>query len=172
MKIKRGGVHRINRQNAVGTSVRCGSGINSAIANDNDRQMFLTGIIVQLDLGTGGCQLVNAGHPQAIMIDGDDVRPEGMPTGPLVGVMTAPRWDVRCSQWKPGSTMVLYTDRITEARAADGDLLDTSGLVAALASGSPRDVCAQAIATAEAFQDGPLADDLTVLALRWRGPST
>ena len=143
--------------------------VNAVLADHNERQMFLTGIVVQLQLATGRYRLVNGGHPQALIVRPDVTAPEGMPTGPLLGVMSDAHWEIRSGTLDAGAAIVLYTDGITEACNARGMLLGTDALAAALTTGTAEQLCARAVATAKGFQDGPLSDDLTVVALRWVG---
>jgi len=142
---------------------------DSAIAENNERQMFITAIVLQLDLATGAFRLINAGHPEALLVDADGVRREGLPTGPLLGVIPDAHWDIRDGQLEPGEAIVLYTDGITEAMNAEGDLLGTGGLEPALHMDTARALCGQAVSKAEAFQSGDQVDDLTVVSLRWLG---
>jgi hypothetical protein len=51
----------------------------------------------------------------------------------------------------------------------DGDLLGTNGIAQAVHAADARTLCSQTVAVAKAFQDGPIRDDLTVLAVRWLG---
>ena len=144
---------------------------DAAIAENNERQMFITAIVLQFNVSTGAFQLINAGHPEALLVQADSVQREGMPTGPLLGVIPNSSWDIRSGQLHPGEAIVLYTDGITEAMNAHGELLDTAGLEAALHTGTAHDLCTQALIRAETFQSGDQVDDLTVVALRWLGPA-
>ena len=144
---------------------------DAAIAENNERQMFITAIVLQLNICTGAFQLINAGHPEALLVQGNTIGREGLPTGPLLGVIPDPCWDIRSGQLHPDEAIVLYTDGITEAMNAHGDLLDTAGLEAALHTGTAHDLCTQALIRAETFQSGDQVDDLTVVALRWLGPA-
>jgi sigma-B regulation protein RsbU (phosphoserine phosphatase) len=142
-----------------------------AIAENNDRQMFVTATLIELNLMTGAYTLINAGHPEALRVTADGASAEGRPTGPLLGVVPNAAWATRSGQLSRGEAVVLYTDGITEAMNADDQLLETAGLQAALHFDSARQLCGQAMSVAEAFQDGDLVDDLTVVALCWLGPS-
>jgi sigma-B regulation protein RsbU (phosphoserine phosphatase) len=143
--------------------------VNTTIGDHNSRQMFLTAVVIQLDLTTGEYQLVNAGHPSVLVVHADSTSIEGMPTGPLLGVMEDAQWEVRTGALHAGEALVLYTDGVSEAMSANGDLLGTEKIAEALHASDARDLCAQTVAVAEAFQDGPIRDDLTVLAVRWLG---
>jgi sigma-B regulation protein RsbU (phosphoserine phosphatase) len=143
--------------------------LNQAVAADNSRQMFVTAVMVQLDLQSGAYRLINGGHPQVIKVSQRRVEPEGMPTGPLLGVMDDAQWTIRDGVLGPGDALVLYTDGITEAMNDAGDLLGTTGLMAKLNVASAQSLCTQAVDAATSFQEGPINDDLTVLCVKWGG---
>lgn len=146
--------------------------VNITVGDHNSRQMFLTAVVVQLDLTTGAYQLVNAGHPSVLVVHADTTSIEGMPTGPLLGVMEDAQWEVRAGALQAGEALVLYTDGVSEAMSANGELLGTEQIAESLHASDARALCAQTVAVAEAFQDGPIRDDLTVLAVRWLGESS
>ncbi len=146
--------------------------VNTTIADHNSRQMFLTAIVVQLDLANGTYRLVNAGHPSALHVHAGGTDIEGMPTGPLLGVMEDAQWEVRQGTLLSGEGLVLYTDGVSEAMTADGDLLGTDRIAQAVHAADSRTMCSQTVVVAEAFQDGPIRDDLTVLAVRWLGQTS
>ena len=143
--------------------------LNRAVAVDNKGQMFVTAVMVQVDLQTGAYRLINAGHPQAIKVGQGFAEPEGMPTGPLLGVIEDAKWSIRDGVLKAGDALVLYTDGITEAMNRERDLLGTTGLTAKLHTGESQSLCTQAVDAATSFQDGMVNDDLTVLCVRWLG---
>jgi serine phosphatase RsbU (regulator of sigma subunit) len=73
---------------------------------------------------------------------------------------------------EPGDTLLLYTDGITEARSADGELfgLDrlTEFIVGNLARrASPAEVMRRLIHTIVSYENGELRDDATAALLQW-----
>ena len=114
-------------------------------------------------------QLSIAGHPRPLLR-----RPEGWEevgvVGRPLGVGDDARFESVALTLPPGSSLVLYTDGVTEARDATGEQLGEEGLVRLLAQpGSDAASCiAGTIATAvEARTAGSPyeADDLAVLAI-------
>lgn len=140
---------------------------DSAIAENNPRQMFITAIMLQVDLGTGEYRLVNAGHPPAVLVSDGAVDIEGLPTGPLLGVMPDAEWDIRTGKLGAGGAMLLYTDGITESMNDAGELLGIAGLRSGLGGEDARALCERTVALATEFHSGEPSDDLTVLALKW-----
>lgn len=144
---------------------------NEALCDDNDRQLFVTGIIIRFALTTGCYELVSAGHLPAFL-GGDDavVRPEGDSTGPLLGVIPGADWESRTGVLPRGGWIALYTDGITEARNQAGDeMFGEERLAAGLAtkaSESAESLCIYGIALAETWHGGRVDDDLSMMVLR------
>jgi sigma-B regulation protein RsbU (phosphoserine phosphatase) len=71
----------------------------------------------------------------------------------------------------PGDTLVLYTDGLTDARAADGAMFGEDRLratIADAANGTVESFVTTVIGTIHRFAAGaPPEDDLTLLALRY-----
>lgn len=143
---------------------------NEALCNDNERQLFVTGIIVRVHLPTWSYQLVSAGHLPALIGDGaGEVVSEGSSTGPLLGVIPGAEWDVRTGILEPGHWLALYTDGITEAMDAAGEEFGTNRLAEALAElgdAESETLAAQSIKAANDWHGGSVDDDLTTLVLR------
>jgi len=147
---------------------------NESLCSNNDRQLFVTGVIVRLDLQSGAYRLVSAGHLPALLGDGDgEVWEEGDSTGPLLGVVQGGQWVERRGRLTPGGWLGLYTDGITEARNPQGEMFEGSRLAAGLAElpGETAEVlCEQSISAAERWHGGRVDDDLSMMVLRWVGP--
>ena len=74
---------------------------------------------------------------------------------------------------EPGDTLLLYTDGITEARSADGELFGLDRLSAfigeAMRLGFPApEVMRRLIHTIVSYENGELRDDATAALLQWR----
>jgi serine phosphatase RsbU (regulator of sigma subunit) len=123
--------------------------------------------LLTMDPATGDVCLANAGHPAPVIIhDGKVEQVAGH--GPLLGLRSPESVDLRL-RLPAGATMVLYTDGLVERR---GEVIDQGiGRLLSAAANPDRDL--------EAFCDrlvglvGPEepADDIAVVALRWRGPT-
>ncbi|WP_367129363.1 PP2C family protein-serine/threonine phosphatase [Saccharothrix sp. HUAS TT1] len=79
--------------------------------------------------------LAGGGHPPplALRADGES---HFLPTpgGQLVGILPHARFAVATTRLDPGDVIVLYSDGLTEARRADGTLLEEEGLAEAAAA--------------------------------------
>jgi sigma-B regulation protein RsbU (phosphoserine phosphatase) len=112
----------------------------------------------------------SAGHPPAILLhsSGSSTR-LGQP-GLLIGVDVDATYDVCTHELAPGSRLYLYSDGVTEASLADGQLVGIDGLERLLlsidAAGGPRveQVHQRIASTAE---NGSLDDDFSLLELEF-----
>jgi len=142
---------------------------NAALCRSNERQLFVTGVVIRYDLQSGAWELVSAGHLPAIVNHGGQIVEEGPSTGPLLGVVPDARYSSRAGQLDPGDWIGLYTDGITEARSADGEMLGTDGLIGGLPverGVSAEDLCHGGIGLAETWHGGSVNDDLSMLVIR------
>lgn len=94
--------------------------INNAVSNGNDSGMFVTMFAGCLDLDTGELQYCNAGHNNIIVKE-----PEGnaffldQKPNLAIGVFEDFTYQKQQISLKKGSQLILYTDGVTEAEAAD-----------------------------------------------------
>ncbi|HXH78455.1 PP2C family protein-serine/threonine phosphatase [Nocardioides sp.] len=134
---------------------------------------FATGILADLDLRTGSLEYLAGGHPAPLLLrDGKVVTAlEGgrrLPFGLGDGTRTVGRASLEPEDW-----LVLYTDGVTEARAAGtGDLFGEERLIdflerEAMAQHSPTETVRRLIHAVLDHQADVLQDDATVLLARW-----
>ncbi len=151
--------------------------MNQELARDNEKSMFVTAFAGCLDLANGHVEFVNAGHmpPVRLGADGEVEILEAAPGLPL-GAMGSYSYVPQHLTLRPGDALFLYTDGITEAENEAREqfsvprLLDTLREVVAAPS---VDVVAAVIAAVRAHAgETPPSDDLTALALRFRGPGS
>jgi sigma-B regulation protein RsbU (phosphoserine phosphatase) len=95
--------------------------------------------------------------------------------GPALGLLEDAAFPAIGLALRPGDALVLYTDGVTEAEAAQGGFFSAARLVDLLSGG--RSLSAAAIAervlgAVRTFAgEAPQSDDITVLALRYRPPA-
>lgn len=137
---------------------------------------FVTALLAELDVPTGVYRRVSAGHPAELLLRGDRVRP-ALPTPntlPLgLGHLLPRPPQVVEEHLEPGDTLVFYTDGITEARDAAGELfgVDRLGefLMETLRAGmSAPETMRRLIHTIVSYEEGELRDDATAAMLQWR----
>jgi PAS domain S-box-containing protein len=137
---------------------------------------FCTIACVHLDVTRTPIRLTVAcgGHPLPLLLRADGrVEPVGTP-GTLLGLVERIELEDRSADLRPGDTLVLYTDGLTEARAPI-DVWNPEELERAVASLRGRDPQAVAdglLAMAEPESAHPpfaLRDDIAIVALRAAG---
>ena len=149
--------------------------IDDVICGTFPRSDFVTGVIAEVDVGSGRLRYVNAGHPPPLLLregrvvkelDGGRRVPFGLDTGGLT---------VAEEILQPGDWLALYTDGITEARDASGAWFGerrlTEFLTRAIAAGQPPAETVRRLTSAVLkHQGGLLQDDASVLLARWTRP--
>lgn len=136
--------------------------------------MFVTAFYGEIDVRTGEVTFCSAGHNPALL-----VRPDGS-----ASFLTAPKglslcllddFEFRAASvvLEPGDTLLLYTDGVTEAfNTAREEFSDErlSDVAASTPGSSPPALLQRILADVRTFADGaPQSDDITMLALRYRG---
>ncbi len=151
---------------------------NAEVSRDNPGNLFVTAFAAILDLHTGELRYCNAGHDNPYRLHPSTALPLRIEDGdgpPLCAVPDYAFVGARCSL-RPGETLCLITDGVTEAQTAAGELYGHQRLQRQLHSAQHQNpnvrVLVQAlVADVLAFAgDAEPADDLTILALRWHGP--
>lgn len=159
--------------------LRAGDGLAAALdalglelSRDNAQAMFVTMLVGLIDTRTGHVELVNAGHENPLLVRADGlVDALAMEGGPPLCVVDNYPYPVEPLTLAEGEGLVVVTDGVTEAMAADGALFERARLLDALA-GLGADWRADGITAAlvrgvRAFEAGTEpSDDLTALALR------
>jgi adenylate cyclase len=152
---------------------------NADVSRDNAQQLFVTVFAGVLDLDSGALDYCNAGHDNpyrlragstslARLTDGD---------GPPLCAMDAFAYRSASVRLQAGELLCLMTDGVTEAQNGAGELYGQARLQQVLHAQQAAGASAHAMV--EALNDEVLtfgagadpADDLTILALRWHGPS-
>jgi sigma-B regulation protein RsbU (phosphoserine phosphatase) len=147
------------------------SRVSEALARQNPRDMFVTLFCAVLDPATGLVSCANAGHPSPVLM-----RPGSSPTFPveptagLAGIMPGMEVGTRLIELRPGDTLVLYTDGVTEAHNAGDELFEEDRLLAHLAA-QPGHTAAETVsglveAIGRFAGEREPADDLAIIAIR------
>ncbi|MER6351503.1 PP2C family protein-serine/threonine phosphatase [Streptomyces sp. NPDC001634] len=139
---------------------------------------FCTGVLCRLDAEAGVLRRVNCGHPPPLLIRAERVLAGALDTPPqppigLAGALAPAARQVHETTLEPGDCVLLYTDGVVEARAADGAEfgLDrfTDFIIRSNAAGQrPAEVLRLLIHAILDYQRNQLRDDVTILLFEWR----
>ena len=149
---------------------------NGFLCEQSIGSMFVTLFYGLLDLKTGRLDYANAGHlPPVLLHSGSTDGPRTVcpATGTVLGVLPEQTWEAGTLVLKPGDTLMLYTDGVTEAMTPDGTMLEESGLMDIIRSHAdlPVDQLGRTVVEAvDAYQAGEQGDDVTVLLIQQKGP--
>jgi hypothetical protein len=160
-----------------------------AISRQFGADRFVTALLCDLNLTTGQLTWIPCGHPPPLLIRGRQMIKElarkpqlplglaglgettgnGKYSGDPYGETAAP---VYAEQLQPGDRVLLYTDGVTDARAADGTAFGVEGLSDFIirhtnaGTRAPETLRRLNRAIIE-YQHGRLADDSTIVLLEW-----
>ncbi len=91
--------------------------LNRALLENTPANRFATLFYGEIDARQHVLEYVSGGHNPALLLAPDQEVRELRPTGPLVGLMSEASYTSRRVDLRPGSTLLLYTDGITELMA-------------------------------------------------------
>lgn len=154
----------------------CLARANDVLHATNPMDLFVTVFYGILDPATGSFLYANGGHNPPLLWrrDQDEPTPLAGTGGLVLGMLEGIPYAERAVALGPGDLLLLYTDGLTEALNAQGEEFSEARLIRAVATAGdddPEAIIARITAQLRAFTgDGPLADDLTCLALRYDGP--
>jgi len=148
--------------------------VNSLLCPDNDSAMFTTVFYGILDTRTGEVTYSNAGHHLPYLLRGTKEIESVPGTGGMaIGVMEDARFDTKTLLLKPGDRLFLYTDGITEAMDGGQRMFSAGRLKEFLEQTnecSPAELIPGVVSAVRHYTGGvPQSDDITALALRYRG---
>ena len=148
--------------------------VNRDLSLENPSFMFVTLFVGILNIHTGELEFCNGGHtPPYIIRASETIEAMELTDGLALGI----EWDFSYRSkktWlKPGDTVFLYTDGVTEAMNQKKELFTPKRLEQGLSGLRDRPLDQMAAGIMErikAFSQGePQADDITMLILRFHG---
>lgn len=147
---------------------------NAEVSRENPEAMFVTAFAGLLELNTGRLVYCNAGHEPPLLLREreEPLRLVGS-GGPPLCVLDDYPYESAEQQLAPGHTLCMVTDGVTEAMNAKSELYG-AGRLSTLLTGLPGFdpvLVVNEIETsvAEFTRGAEPSDDLTILALQWRG---
>ena len=145
------------------------SAINAAISETNDANMFVTFFTGILDLRNGHITYCNAGHNPPIILSPDGTVTKLSPEPNLpIGFFHDFAYSDGDFQLPAGSTLVLYTDGLTEAENTSRELYGEERLLlfADKTKGTSSEIVESLMGEVLAFESGcPQSDDITIIAI-------
>lgn len=151
--------------------------VNNIISSQNEHAMFVTILCAILDTETGELKIGNAGHNHPLICKGNgngyefvDL-PESIVLGPLEDV----RFFSATVTLNQDDIIFLYTDGVTEAMNPQAELFSDERLrmtLSALKGGNITDIVRGVRDDVKNYaQEAPQSDDITMLALQYKGVS-
>ena len=148
------------------------SSVNNSLCENNESNMFTTVFIAILNTETGELEYISGGH-NPILIGNQSKGYDYLEKtqGILMGVMPDFLFTVGKRMMKPGETLVLYTDGVTEAENTAQELFGDEPfqkLLGTLPAEEPEKLIASVRQIlAEHAGKAPQSDDITLLALHY-----
>lgn len=148
--------------------------MNRELCRSNESNMFITFFVGCLDLYTGELTFANAGHDKPFVLSGGEVRQLDTRANLPLGVFPDTAFAEQSCVLAPGTTLVLYTDGLTEAKNTGREQFGLSGVQRLLEESqardglSPRELASSLSEAAHRFAGAaPQSDDLTMLVVRF-----
>lgn len=151
--------------------------LNRELARDNERQVFVTAFSGRLSLADGVLEFANAGHNRPLLVARDgSVRVLDVDSGgPALGVIDDATYTTARLVLAPQTTLLVYTDGVTDARDASGAAFTDARLEAHVKGRggvAVGDHVRSLVGAVTSFAGvTPQEDDITVLAIQYRGPA-
>ena len=147
---------------------------NEKLIESNDMELFVTAWLALIDLDTGECTVVNAGHEHpACRKKGSIYELLRYRHSPALATLEGFTFSERSFRLEPGDSLFVYTDGVTEATNRDRKLFGEDRLIMALnknKDAAPEELLSSVKGAIKEFVDGaPQFDDLTMLAFRFNG---
>lgn len=147
--------------------------IDAVMAEEFGPDKFVTGVLGELDLGSGRFRRVNCGHPSPLLVRGQRTLvpltcPPALPLGLGITEVNV------CEEWlEPGDRLLLYSDGVVEARNSGGEFFGVERLahfiIRESASGEAApEVMRRLTQALLTHQSGQLQDDASNLLVEWK----
>jgi len=145
--------------------------VSEALARQNPQDMFVTLFCAVFEPGKERVSCASAGHPSLVLVKpGAPPRLPVAPTGGVAGFMPGLKVTRSSIDVRPGDSVVLYTDGVTEAMDGSDELFGEERLVAQLAAqpgGTAAEAIAGVVGAVRAFVGArAAADDIAIVAIR------
>jgi sigma-B regulation protein RsbU (phosphoserine phosphatase) len=145
--------------------------INTLACQRTATGQFATFFLASVHEPTLQMRYTNAGHNLPVLVRSNGERVLLDEGGLLVGMIDETAYQEAAVALQPGDRVLMYTDGVTEAQNAAGEMFGEDRLYALLAAAPASDdaqaIVARVLAGVRTFLDGTEAgDDITIMALR------
>ena len=146
--------------------------VNAQLCAENRANLFVTMILGIVDTATGRMEYGQGGHNPPILLPAQG-EPVYEPSGGMpLGVFEDAKFGERQLELRPGETLLVYTDGVTEAMNPQRDLFGEERLKEAVRGQSrlsPENLTHRVVAEVARFASGAEpSDDITLLAIQHR----
>ncbi len=148
--------------------------LNRIVRQTGKTNVLATMAFLSLDLETGKVAFLNAGHTSPIIIRSTERSLQSISNlGNRLGFNAVPSFSVRSFNIKPGETIFLYTDGLTENSSPAGATFSQRRLREILTSNSCiNDISNRITEESKRLWLGCCQDDVTTLLIQWQRPVT
>jgi sigma-B regulation protein RsbU (phosphoserine phosphatase) len=151
------------------------SRLNNELCDGNDTLTFVTFFLGLFDRRTGEVLFCNAGHNPPYLVGPEGAALVRVAPAIAIGVQENIPYANGSLRLRPGDTLFMYTDGVTEAMDAE-EKLYSDGRLKEVLSGlhglHPEAMCREILADVARFAGGAeQSDDITMVALRYNGAS-
>ena len=148
--------------------------VNAHITHLEKSTQFVTVLYGVLNVDTGKFHYARAGHEPPLILQPDgNVDRVPYQSGMAIGLWEDIRLDEQTITMLPGSTLLLYTDGMTDCRNPHGEpfgLENIKKLLGGYANLSAQEVCDRMLQTLQDYQQGASQDDdVTLVAVHAKG---
>lgn len=148
--------------------------VNNDLSQNNESCMFVTIFFGMIDLKTGEVSYVNCGHnPPLFIYQNKEAVYMEITGGMIVGAIEEAEFKLERNRLKPGDTLFMYTDGVTEAMNKGDELFSDERLqveVGKILDKPIEEKVSNIMEKVHEFAEGaPQSDDITILALQYNG---
>lgn len=146
--------------------------MNDILAENNDACMFVTALCGSIELKTGSIVMSNAGHMDPIIRDPVDTRAQEIKGATALGLMDAIDYPDIEFRLEHDTSLIMYTDGISEAHDVDNKQYSDERLIeliSSIESSNSEDIGHKIIDSVDNFAGGDTEqfDDITLLIIRY-----
>ena len=146
--------------------------MNDILAENNDACMFVTALCGTIDLKTGSVVMSNAGHMDPFIKDSKNTRQHEVKGATALGLMDAVEYPDDEFQLDHQTSMIMYTDGISEAHDIDSNQYSDEKLIELITdidTSNSEDTGNKIIDSVDNFADkAEQFDDITILIIRYQ----